>query len=214
MLAARDLTFRYEDWVGRYDLSVPRGALIALVGPSGGGKSTLLNGIAGFERPSSGTLIFEGRDLLPLKPAQRPVAIVFQEHNLLPNLTAAANAGLALSPSLHLKPSDHARIAEAMARVGLAGFEHRRPAELSGGQRQRVALARALLTTRPVLLLDEPLSGLDPALRRDMVALIDGLRREKNLAVVMTTHTPEDIEGIADGVLTVENGGIVRRGGG
>ena len=74
----------------------------------------------------------------------------------------------------------------------------RRPSELSGGQRQRVALARALLTTRPVLLLDEPLSGLDPALRRDMVALIDALRREKGLTVLMTTHTPEDVEGIAD----------------
>ncbi|MDQ0470868.1 thiamine ABC transporter ATP-binding protein [Labrys wisconsinensis] len=212
MLLVRDLTIRYPGWVGRYDLAVPRGAVVALVGPSGGGKSTLLNAVAGFERVASGELAFEGRDLLPLRPAERPVAIVFQEHNLLPTLSAADNAGLALSPALRLKPADHAAIAAALARVGLAGLGKRRPAELSGGQRQRVALARALLTTRPVLLLDEPLSGLDPALRRDMVALIDGLRREKSLAVVMTTHTPEDVEGVADAVLRVENGRVAEGG--
>ncbi len=86
MLLVRDLTIRYPGWVGRYDLAVPRGAVVALVGPSGGGKSTLLNAVAGFERVASGELAFEGADLLPLRPAERPVAIVFQEHNLLPTL--------------------------------------------------------------------------------------------------------------------------------
>jgi thiamine transport system ATP-binding protein len=199
---------RLDDWVGCYDLAVPRGRLVALVGPSGGGKSTLLHAIAGFERPVSGTLSFDGRDLLPLKPAERPVAIVFQDHNLLPHLSAAENAGLALSPALRLRPDDRHRIAQTLARVGLAGFEDRRPAELSGGQRQRVALARALLTTRPLLLLDEPLAGLDPTLRRDMVGLIDDLRCEKDLTVLMTTHTPEDVAGTADAVCVVTEGTI------
>ena len=118
------------------------------------------------------------------------------------------NAGLALSPSLRLGPQDHRLIGEALARVGLAGLEQRRPGELSGGQRQRVALARALLTTRPLLLLDEPLSGLDPALRRDMVALIDGLRREKHLTILMSTHTPDDVEGAADLTFAVKDGRV------
>jgi thiamine transport system ATP-binding protein len=209
MLIADRLTIVIDDWTGVYDLTVPRGALAAMVGPSGGGKSTLLHAIAGFERPSGGVLSFEGTDLLPLKPAARPVAIVFQDHNLLPNLTALQNAGLALSPSLRLTPADRSAISAMLDHVGLAGMEGRLPSELSGGQRQRVALARAMLTTRPLLLLDEPLTGLDPAMRTGMIELIDRLRREKDLTVLMTTHTPEDIEGKADQILTVADGRIV-----
>ena len=119
MLIADRLAIVIDDWTGVYDLSVSRGALAAMVGPSGGGKSTLLHAIAGFERPSSGTLSFEGRDLLPLKPAARPVAIVFQDHNLLPNLTALQNAGLALSPSLRLTTADR----NALADVGRVGVD-------------------------------------------------------------------------------------------
>jgi thiamine transport system ATP-binding protein len=96
-----------------------------------------------------------------------------------------------------------------LERVGLAGMEARLPSELSGGQRQRVALARAMLTTRPLLLLDEPLTGLDPAMRTGMVELIDALRREKGLTVLMTTHTPDDIDGRADRILTVADGRIL-----
>ncbi|MDT3376053.1 ATP-binding cassette domain-containing protein [Labrys neptuniae] len=209
MLVVDNLTIIIDDWTGRYDLTVPRGALAAMVGPSGGGKSTLLHAIAGFEKPASGRLSFGGIDLLPLKPADRPVAIVFQDHNLLPNLTALQNAGLALSPSLRLSAADRQAISAMLDHVDLAGMEARLPSELSGGQRQRVALARAMLTTRPLLLLDEPLTGLDPTMRADMIDLIDTLRREKNLTVLMTTHTPEDVEGRADQVITVADGRVV-----
>jgi thiamine transport system ATP-binding protein len=213
VLTADDLTIRLDDWTGRYNLAVPRGSLAAMVGPSGGGKSTLLHAIAGFERPVSGRLLFGDVDLLPLKPAARPVAIVFQDHNLLPNLTALQNAGLALSPSLRLSARDRTAIANMLDRVGLTGMDARLPSELSGGQRQRVALARAMLATRPLLLLDEPLTGLDPAMRTGMVELIDALRIEKGLTVLMTTHTPDDIEGHADQILTVADGRIVAGGG-
>ncbi len=209
MLVADRLTITIDDWTGCYDLAVPRGTLAAMVGPSGGGKSTLLHTIAGFERPESGSLRFDGIDLLPLKPAARPVAIVFQDHNLLPNLSALQNAGLALSPSLRLSAEDRAAVTAMLEHVGLGGMEARLPSELSGGQRQRVALARAMLTTRPLLLLDEPLTGLDPAMRADMADLIDTLRREKDLTVLMTTHTPEDVEGHADQVITVADGRVV-----
>jgi thiamine transport system ATP-binding protein len=209
MLIADNLTITIDDWTGRYDLAVARGALAAMVGPSGGGKSTLLHAIAGFEKPAGGGLTFDGVDLLPLKPAARPVAIVFQDHNLLPGLTALQNAGLALSPSLRLSAADRTAIAAMLERVGLAGMGERLPSELSGGQRQRVALARAMLTTRPLLLLDEPLTGLDPAMRGDMVELIDTLRREKALTVLMTTHTPEDIDGRADQIITVADGRVM-----
>lgn len=209
MLDVSDLTVALDGWVGRYDLHVPRGQLWALVGPSGGGKSTLLHAIAGFEKPRSGTLTFEGKDLLPLKPAERPVAIVFQDHNLLPNLLVAENAGLALSPSLKLKKEDRQRIARTLARVGLEGLDARLPSQLSGGQRQRVALARALLATKPLLLLDEPLSGLDPALRGEMMTLIADLLRERALTILMSTHMPDDVAGYADSVATVANGRIL-----
>ncbi len=208
MLSVSKLTIRLDDWVGVYDLAVPSGQLAALVGPSGGGKSTLLNAIAGFERVESGALSFDGRDLIPLPPHLRPVAIVFQEHNLLPHLSAADNTGLALSPSLRLSAGHRAAVERALERVGLGGLGSRLPSELSGGQRQRVALARAILTTRPLLLLDEPLSGLDPALRLDMIFLIDALRRETGVTVLMTTHTPDDVAGRADSVLTVADGRV------
>ena len=110
---------------------------------------------------------------------------------------------------MRLSAADRDAIAAALDHVGLAGMEARLRAELSGGQRQRVALARAMLTTRPILLLDEPLSGLDPALRREIVLLIDGLRRETGLTVLMTTHTPEDVADVADRMLSVRDGRIL-----
>lgn len=209
MLALHECHVRVGSFAATFSLSVPRGAFVAVTGPSGGGKTTLLATIAGFEKPDAGTLTFDGIDLLPLPPARRPVAMIFQDHNLLPTLTATQNAGLGLSPSLRLGAGDHKAIAEMLERVGLSGLGQRRPSELSGGQRQRVALARALLTTRPLLLLDEPLSGLDAPIRRDMVDLIDRLRRERGLTVLMVSHTPEDMADRIDGALRVEAGRIV-----
>ena len=152
--------------------------MCALIGPSGGGKTTLLHAIAGFARPIAGTLVFDGYDLLPLGP-ERPLTLLFQEHNLFPHLSAAQNVGIGISPNLRLNAAQTAAVAGALARVGLPGLGNRMPAELSGGQRQRVALARALVRDRPLMLLDEPFSALDPGLRRDMIGLVDALRREQ-----------------------------------
>lgn len=212
MLELDALTLSYPDFRARFDLTVETGALCALIGPSGGGKTTLLHAIAGFERPASGRLSFDGHDLIPLAPAQRPATILFQDHNLLPHLTAAQNVGLGLDPGLRLDGRQRAEVENALARVDLAGFGARRPAELSGGQRQRVALARALVRDRPLMLLDEPFSALDPGLRREMIALVDDLRREKGLTVLLSLHTPEDAAGRLDQIAFVEAGRVLLSG--
>lgn len=212
MLEIAGLALRYPGFAARYELTVPTGALCAVIGPSGGGKTTLLHAIAGFEQPEAGSLRFAGQHLLPLAPAQRPVSILFQDHNLFPHLTAAENVGLGLKPSLRLDDGERKRVAAALAEVNLTEFASRRPAELSGGQRQRVALARALLRGKPLMLLDEPFGALDPGLRREMIARVDALRRSHGLTVLMTLHTPEEAAQTADLFAFVANGRIEAAG--
>ena len=197
-LVADDLTVAHPDFSATYDLALPRGAFCALIGPSGGGKTTLINTIAGFERIARGRLSFDGVDLAPLAPAARPVTVLFQDHNLFAHLDVTANVAIGLKPDLRLDAAQRAEVADALARVGLAGKELRRPDELSGGERQRVGLARALVRDRPLLLLDEPFAALDPGLRRDMIALVDELRRERGATVLLSLHTPADMIGHAD----------------
>jgi thiamine transport system ATP-binding protein len=209
LLEAAELTLDYPDFHACYTLTVPVGALCGLIGPSGGGKTTFLHAIAGFERPGAGTLTFDSRDLLPLAPSERPLSILFQEHNLFPHLTAAQNVGLGIDPRLRLTAKQRATVDGALDRVGLPGLDTRRPAQLSGGQRQRVAIARALVRQRPLMLLDEPFGGLDPGLRQEMIALIDTLRREEGLTVLLSIHTPEDIAGIADGLAFIADGRVI-----
>ena len=209
MLEVVDLHLDYPDFHAVYDLDVPSGALCGLIGPSGGGKTTLLHAIAGFEQPTSGTLRFGGRDLLGLSPAERPLSILFHEHNLFPHLDAAQNIGLGLDPRLRLDAAQRAEVERALERVGLSGLAARRPAELSGGQRQRVAIARALVRKRPLMLLDEPFGGLDPGLRGEMVALVDAVRRDAGMTVLVSIHTPEDLGEAADLMAFVAEGRVV-----
>ena len=212
MLEVADLALDYPDFHAVYTLTVPAGALCGLIGPSGGGKTTLLHAIAGFEKPSGGTLRFAGRDLTDLTPADRPLSILFQDHNLFPHLTAAENVGLGINPRLRLAESQRREVEGALARVGLEGLGTRVPAELSGGQRQRVAIARALVRKRPLVLLDEPLSGLDPGLRREMVTLIDTMRRDEGLTMLVSIHTPDDLGDAADMMAFVAEGRVLAAG--
>jgi len=209
LLEAADLALDYSDFHARYTLQVPAGAMCGLIGPSGGGKTTLLHAIAGFERPTSGMLRFAGRDLVPLAPAARPLSMLFQDHNLFPHLSAAENVGLGVDPRLRLSAAQQKDVEAALARVGLEGLGKRRPAELSGGQRQRVAIARALVRKRPLMLLDEPFGGLDPGLRHEMIALVDELRRDEGLTVLVSIHTPEDLVGIAELMAFIDAGEVV-----
>ncbi|SET51190.1 thiamine transport system ATP-binding protein [Oceanicella actignis] len=191
MIALEDIRLRQGDFRLEGALEVPAGALCALIGPSGGGKSTILNVIAGFA-PAEGRVRVAGRDVSRLPPAERPVSMLFQEHNLFPELTARANVALGASLALRPPPEALARADAALAAVGLEGLGERLPAELSGGQRQRVALARALLRDRPALLLDEPFAALGPGMRREMLGLVEELRRRRGLTVILVTHDPEE----------------------
>jgi len=209
LLEVADLVLNYTDFNARYTLTVPARALCGLIGPSGGGKTTLLHAIAGFERPSSGNLRFAGQDLLGLRPAERPLSMLFQDHNLFPHLTAFENVAIGIDPSLRLDRQKREGVFEALARVGLPGLDRRRPAELSGGQRQRVSIARALVRKRPLMLLDEPFGGLDPGLRKEMIALVDELRRAEGLTVLVSIHTPEDLGEAADLMAFVAEGKVL-----
>ena len=172
--------------------SAAPGERIAIMGPSGAGKSTLLAAIAGFLAPVEGAIRWQGLDLGPIPPGQRPLTILFQDQNLFPHLTIAQNLGLGLRPDLRLSPDERLQVDRVLTRTGLSGLGPRRPAQLSGGQASRAALARALLRARPILLLDEPFAALGPALRRDMLALVRTVADETGALVLMVTHDPDE----------------------
>ncbi|MBT7613834.1 MAG: ATP-binding cassette domain-containing protein, partial [Rhodospirillaceae bacterium] len=208
-LELRAVCFAYGDWQVAYDLQIERGCFAALIGASGGGKSTLLALVAGFEAALSGEILVNGVDVTNRAPAQRPIMTLFQEHNLFPHLDAQRNVGLGLDPGLRLSREQNRDVAEALERVGLAGKEQRLPRNLSGGERQRVAIARALVMRRELLLLDEPFAALGPALRRDMLDLVDTLRRDTGMTVVMVSHDPGDARRVAQTTAFVHEGHIL-----
>lgn len=188
------------------DFTIGTGERVAVIGPSGAGKSTLLSVIAGFFAQSVGRILWDRTDLGPLPPGARPLSILFQDQNLFPHLTAGQNVALGLRPDLRLSRADQARVSAALARVGLAGMEDRRPGTLSGGQQGRVALARVLLRARPLMLLDEPFSALGPALKVEMLDLVAGIAAETGATLLMVSHDPEDALRIVGQTVLVADG--------
>ena len=191
-----------------FDLQVVEGERIAIVGPSGAGKSTLLNLIAGFVLPTRGEVWLNGENHTQSAPYERPVSMLFQENNLFPHLTVQQNLALGLKTSLKLTALEQDQIERVADAVGLTSFLSRLPNSLSGGQKQRVALARCLLRDKPILLLDEPFSALDPELRMEMLNLIDELCHSKNLTLLLVTHQPSELTGKVERMLRIENGRI------
>jgi len=185
---------------------VPPGAICALIGPSGGGKSTVLGVIAGFVQAEAEVRI-DGREVSALPPAERPVTMLFQDHNLFPHLDLAGNVALGVAPVARPGREARARAVAALAEVGLAGFEARRPDALSGGQRSRAALARALIRRRPALLLDEPFAALGPGMRAEMLGLLRRVAAETGAATVLVTHDPAEARA-ADLVAVVGEGEV------
>ena len=191
-----------------FDLQVAAGERIAIVGPSGAGKSTLLNLIAGFVLPTQGNIWLNGENHTRSAPYERPVSMLFQENNLFPHLTVQQNLALGLKTSLKLTALEQDQIERVADAVGLTSFLSRLPNSLSGGQKQRVALARCLLRDKPILLLDEPFSALDPELRMEMLNLIDELCHSKKLTLLLVTHQPSELTDKVDRMLRIENGRI------
>ncbi|MGC9417965.1 MAG: ATP-binding cassette domain-containing protein [Rhodovulum sp.] len=206
MLTLDRLVIEQGDFRLTADLWVEDGRIVAVLGPSGAGKSTLLDVIAGFLPPNAGRVLWQGKDLGPLSPGDRPLSMLFQDNNLFPHLTAAQNVGLGVRPDLRLSQNDWQAVEGALARVGLGGLGGRAPAALSGGQRGRVGLARMLLRGRSLMLLDEPFAALGPALKSEMLALVANLARETGATVLLVTHDPEDARAIAEETVIVADG--------
>lgn len=212
MLKLTDITWLYHHLPMRFSLTVERGEQVAILGPSGAGKSTLLNLIAGFLTPASGLLTLDGVDHTTTPPSRRPVSMLFQENNLFSHLTVAQNIGLGLNPGLKLNAAQQKKMHAIAHQMGIDNLMARLPGELSGGQRQRVALARCLVREQPILLLDEPFSALDPALRQEMLTLVSTSCQQQKMTLLMVSHSMEDAARIATRSVVVADGRIAWQG--
>ena len=195
MLLIEGLEFTYDVAPAApmcFELEVADGEVLSLIGPSGSGKSTLLNLVAGFLPARSGRILIDEVAIEGLAVAERPVSIVFQQHNLFPHLDLYTNVALGVEPSLRLDSVQVEAVRDALARLGLEQLQRRKPGELSGGQRQRVALARALVRKRKILLLDEAFAALGPAMRAELIELVKELVREQGMVGLLVSHQPRD----------------------
>ena len=196
----RDVTRSYGknetkvDAVRDVDLVIERGEFVAIVGPSGSGKTTLLQLLGGLDRPTSGEVQFEGRNLATLKESEltsvrlSTIGFVFQQFNLIPTLTARQNVELALAPTMRMPAERRARSRELLDAVGLGNRGHHLPSQLSGGEQQRVAIARALANEPDVLLADEPTGNLDSTTGQEIIALLRELNASSKQTIVLITH--------------------------
>lgn len=208
MLTLNNLTYLYNHLPMRFSLEMQAGERLAILGPSGAGKSTLLSLIAGFLSANSGEIVLDGVDHTRSAPAKRPVSMLFQENNLFPHLSVAQNIGLGLNPGLKLSHAQQQTISDIARRVGLSDYLARLPSALSGGQRQRAALARCLVRQQPLLLLDEPFSALDPALRKEMLSLVDEVCSERQITLLMVSHSLQDAQQIAARSVLIVDGRV------
>ena len=194
--------------IGPVSLDIARGEILALLGPSGSGKTTMLRLLAGFETADGGRIAVASEDVTSVPPAQRRFGMVFQHYALFPHLDVGENVGF----GLHNSPDKGAKIAAALALVDLAGYERRKVHELSGGQQQRVALARALAPEPRVLLLDEPLSNLDPALRERTRHELREVITRVGITTVFVTHEQEEAFDLGDRIAVLNHGRLEQTG--
>jgi spermidine/putrescine transport system ATP-binding protein len=212
---AIDVTKRFADnvAVNNINVTIESGEFFSLLGPSGCGKTTLLRMIAGFEQPTSGKLLISGQDMTGRPPHKRQVNMVFQNYALFPHMTVTDNIGFGLDckggiPKAEIKQ----KVAEALDLVRLKHLADRFPSQLSGGQQQRIALARAIINRPSVLLLDEPLSALDPQIREEMQSELSRLQRELALTFVMVTHDQNEALALSHHIAVFSRGNLEQVG--
>ena len=213
-IEVENISKKFGDFVALEDVSVtiPTGQLTALLGPSGGGKSTLLRIIAGLESTDSGTVTIEGKEATHLPPQKRNVGFVFQHYAAFKHMTVAKNVAFGLTIRKRPKDEIEARVDELLRLVHLDGFAHRYPSQLSGGQRQRMALARALAVQPRVLLLDEPFGALDATVRKELRAWLRRLHDEVHVTTVFVTHDQEEAMEVAEQIVVLNHGRIEQMG--
>ena len=210
----RGLNKKFGDFVALEDVnvSIPTGQLTALLGPSGGGKSTLLRIIAGLEKGDSGTVSIEGVDATHLPAQKRNVGFVFQHYAVFKHMTVAKNVAFGLEIRKRPKDEIEHRVQELLELVHLSQFSHRLPSQLSGGQRQRMSLARALAVEPSVLLLDEPFGALDAKVRKELREWLRRLHDDVHVTTVFVTHDQEEALEVADEIVVVNEGRVEQVG--
>ena len=194
--------------VAGLDLDIASGEFFTLLGPSGCGKTTTLRMIAGFEQPTTGSVLIDGEDVAGLPAYRRPTNTVFQSYALFPHLSVGENVGFGLRRKRVAKDEIASRVRAELERVGLAGEINRRPSQLSGGQQQRVALARALVNLPKVLLLDEPLGALDMKLRKGLQLELKRIQRDVGITFVYVTHDQEEALTMSDRIAVMNRGRV------
>jgi thiamine transport system ATP-binding protein len=213
LLKITDLKYQHKnaDDIYTYSMYVKPKEIIAILGQSGSGKSTLLDLLAGFLHTQSGSIVLDGHDLTQESVETRPLSILFQNHNLFEHLSVQKNILLGISKRLKSTQDELEKVKMILKEVGLEKYEHTIVSSLSGGQQQRVALARVLIRREPILLLDEPFTGLDADTRIQMLDLVKKITEENDLYTIMVTHEIEDCERIANRVYRVENQKLVEQ---
>ncbi len=211
LLNIQNLQYQYKNTndIYTYNLEVQPSEIVAILGQSGSGKSTLLDIVAGFVEASSGSIYLDEQELIGLSVEKRPITILFQNHNLFEHLSVQKNILLGVSKVLKDSIEEIEKVKAILKEVGLEDFEHTIASQLSGGQQQRVALARVLIRREPILLLDEPFTGLDEQTRLEMLDLVKKITVGHNLHTIMVTHEIEDGERIANHIYKMQNHTLV-----
>jgi len=213
-IVVENVSKNFGDFVAleNVSLEVPSGSLTALLGPSGGGKSTLLRVIAGLEEPDKGTVILDGQDLTASPARERGVGFVFQHYAAFKHMTVRDNVAYGLKIRKRPKDEVKSRVKELLDLVHLGGFADRYPAQLSGGQRQRMALARALAVEPKVMLLDEPFGALDATVRKELRAWLRRLHEDVHVTTIFVTHDQEEAMEVAEQIVVLNQGHVEQEG--
>lgn len=203
--------------IGQFNLAIDKftvhnKCIHTLLGNSGAGKSTLLNLIAGHLQPNTGNILLKGQNILNLKPNKRKIALIFQNSLLFPHMTVFENIGYGLKINQKDNDEIQTKVNIWLKRMDLIGYDQRMPNELSGGEKKRVAIARAMITEPELILMDEPLNGLDPKLRMEMLELIKKIQMETSIAILYITHDFEEALRISDQISVIKNGRMIHSG--